>query len=473
MEKLVEVNRVEETRHIVPNLARLTAAFFGMDSYFLDWHKSHIHWATQKSKHPDGLVWCPWKRELWLVEAEWKEGSNFFDQCGSFASGRVNRATLSDALRDCLKPFQDVVNSASATHTHNLGYVLDKIVEETLDRHFKGDELQPHMWVVLGHDGDNIEKLRADYERVLQAWFRERQKYILTMVRMFQSECTTFLLLEQHCPSNGSVDRAILLPAVSQAVVTPMCVEATTHEITNVSKSPASVLDAAPIPFAAKGKAAELLDYIRRREPNLEPSMLRLRIYANKDQYYDFPVSWNCPGKVLMVEYKGYRFLPAHAAKKAMPHFSASNTRSVPYSFGRFVDISVKPAKMIATYKSFVHKRPCYESETDSIHGIDDIGLANGCVHGQSQSYFYNMTPKKTSNVKKYILRQQNLWKAFLEKKELSRAEVMKLLVGSSTRDISRFMTMNRLVTEFADIFTLNDAVVPDIKSLLAKPKET
>src|SRR5262245_60907645 len=101
MEKLVEVSRVEETKHLVPNLPRLATELFGDDSHFLPWFKSHIDWATQKRKHPDGLIWCPWKRQLWVVEAEWKEGSNFFEQSRALASGKVNKESLAGALRAC------------------------------------------------------------------------------------------------------------------------------------------------------------------------------------------------------------------------------------------------------------------------------------------------------------------------------------------------------------------------------------
>jgi hypothetical protein len=87
----IELEIVEETKHIVPNLSILTSALFGKNAYFLDWKRSQKDWATKSFKYADGLIWMPWLGQLWLIEVEWKEGSNFFDQSRAFAKSKVSK----------------------------------------------------------------------------------------------------------------------------------------------------------------------------------------------------------------------------------------------------------------------------------------------------------------------------------------------------------------------------------------------
>jgi len=75
---LEELPTVEETKHLVPNLKLMVEAVFGKGACFLDWKRSHLDRAAGERKHPDGLVWLPWREQVWVVEVEWKTGSNFF-----------------------------------------------------------------------------------------------------------------------------------------------------------------------------------------------------------------------------------------------------------------------------------------------------------------------------------------------------------------------------------------------------------
>jgi len=90
MFKLVELPIVKEEEHLVPNLPMLVKGVFGNTAIFLDWKKSQYDWITGERKHPDGLVWLPWRAQLWLIEVEWKEGSNFFNQARAFANGKID-----------------------------------------------------------------------------------------------------------------------------------------------------------------------------------------------------------------------------------------------------------------------------------------------------------------------------------------------------------------------------------------------
>ena len=98
-----ELDIVEETKHLVPNLPILARALFGDNAYLIPKAPHQSDWATQDIKIGDGLLWLPWKRQLWLIEVEWKEGSNFFYQSRAFAEGKVDEEKLFNHLKKGLK----------------------------------------------------------------------------------------------------------------------------------------------------------------------------------------------------------------------------------------------------------------------------------------------------------------------------------------------------------------------------------
>ncbi len=484
METLVELSRVEETRHLVPNLPRLATGLFGVDSHFLDWYKSHIDWATQKQKHPDGLVWCPWKRELWLVEAEWKEGSNFFDQSRALASGRVDKESLARELRARLKPLDNVVNSA--TPSLKEGYVLDGVVEQTLARHVVDGEFRPHAWVVLGHDGDNLAKLRADYERELQARFRGCQRYILTMVRMFQSETTTFLLLEQHSSPDITIASAFLIPAVSQVTPSSLSVEqgvrcssaaeATPHEPTSVR-----VTSKVATGRTDDGRASQIWHHLRILQPDLTRPNVRLRIQTSDDRYEDFYIDWEHLGIEMLVLHQGIRRKPSDAAKRAMAESLPTTTGNIARRYGQFVDVSVNPPRTIARYRDVETaiwkastKQPhtavqSEESSPRSTVSTEDPPAA--LIHGASR-YFSDWTPHKARAARANILERRELWERFLEKRKMTALEFKQLshFAPKAIAGFMRFVLGNGLATRAGDVFALNDTAVPHIRHLLTQP---
>lgn len=479
MEKLVEISRVEETRHLVPNLPRLAAAIFGKHSYFLGWFKRHIDWATEKGKHPDGLVWRPWARELWLVEAEWKEGSNFFDQSRALASGRVNRENLVRELRGCLKSIENVIDSA--TPSLKKGFVLDNIVEETLTHHVINGELRPHAWVVLGHDVDNLEKLIFDYEKELQARFRGNQRYILTMVRMFQSESITFLLLEQNCSPHVSVDRAILVPSVYQAVSQTMSKELVsklTQQITPDTKPTVDISLEGTVSGAPKGRASQVWEHIYSIDQELDRTNVRLRIQTSKERFEDFHIDWEHSGVELMVMHQGIRRKPADAAKRAMADSLPTTTSNIARKYGKLVDVSETPVRIIAQYREVdmalwkaSRSKKQLNGETETIFPILPTIDAKSVVSlkDESLNYFSNWTPQKARKAQSNILQRRKLWEAFIEKQVMTTQEFKRLshFDPKAIAGFMLFLTRNGLATRSGDVFTLNESIVPHIQRLL------
>jgi hypothetical protein len=207
----IETDCVQETEDLVPNLRMLTRAMFGDNAYLVSWRGGHTDWATLEIKYGDGLVWLPWSRQLWLIEVEWKEGSNFFQQARAFAKGKVNSRKLSQKMRDCLSPFESALNDASSSLRE--GHVVDNLVRMTLDIHVEDGWLCPHAWVILGHERDNIPTLLQTYEQELRDRFHGEQQYILSMVRLFGSSLSRYALIEQHC-SDGCGEMVRVQPAI-------------------------------------------------------------------------------------------------------------------------------------------------------------------------------------------------------------------------------------------------------------------
>ena len=52
-----ELEVVEETKHLVPNLAILANALFGENSYLIPKAPHQTDWATQDIEIGDGLLW--------------------------------------------------------------------------------------------------------------------------------------------------------------------------------------------------------------------------------------------------------------------------------------------------------------------------------------------------------------------------------------------------------------------------------
>ena len=57
MYSMKELEVVEETKHLVPNLAILAKALFGENLYFIPKAPYQSEWATQDIKIGDGLLW--------------------------------------------------------------------------------------------------------------------------------------------------------------------------------------------------------------------------------------------------------------------------------------------------------------------------------------------------------------------------------------------------------------------------------
>lgn len=470
METLVELSQVEETRHLVPNLPRLATSLFGTDCFFLEWFKAHRDWATQKAKHPDGLIWRPWRRELWLVEAEWKLGSNFFDQVRALASGRVDKSSLFRELRACLEPMDDVIDAATAGFEK--GYVLDRIVNATLDRHVSGEELRPNLWVILGHGPNDAENLRADYQRELEYRFGNGQRYVLTMARMFQSEAASCMLLEQYCPAEilAEFGRAHLVNCTREAAPTLPSPES------GKEAPPPSKVEQERGGTVQEGRTSRVWEWFSRHEPDLDKSHVQLRIRINEDCFEDFQIDWNHLGDSLMVTYKGKRLKPRNAVKRAMrqvlPDSAGGN---IARHYGWFLDASHDPPREIVRYRdveSWVWREFGRRARNAQVPDwVSDPTFPSGKGH----AYFDTWNVHKAKRAQTNILRRLRLWEVFIEKKQMTIHDFKQhsRFGDKAIAGFAHYLTRNDIANRDGDLFSLNPAAIPYIQRLLAKSSES
>jgi len=341
-----ELSVVEETKHLVPNLPFLIAALFGQDSYYIPKSPPQTDWFTGKIKIGDGLVYLPWLSQLWLIEVEWKEGSNFSEQASAFAEGKVDKNKLSKELGSTLEHFLELLTAADPdVLVYRKEIASRKIVKTTLENHFYKGSLRPHCWVILGHSRDNEEKLKTDYKKILEAWFGKDKHYILSMARMFCSDFSTYILLEQHC-SEGcqeilSVEPSILVPGIL----------ATKEQVEEPLAQPSPV-EPEETPKDKVGRAAKFWNCLKTSlEPNLTPEDIRLRIKIGQHSA-EFKVDWDHEGKELMVlKEGGGHQKPAIAFKTKFSDVVPDRRGNIARRFGEFVDVSQGAPKFVAYYK--------------------------------------------------------------------------------------------------------------------------
>ena len=207
MRLLSEQPVVRETEHLVPRVGQITKAVFP-EGLYIPWQGRQDDQGSLETKVGDGLLWLIEEVELWLIELEWKLGSNYLKQVQTFAESKVATQKLQSVLEKNLKNvWEAFVGHPTSVPVHA------KLITQ---KYCAGDLLKPNMWVILGHEGNetpeqrkNYDKLREQYERVTGGCFAGR-KYLITMVRLFSDAETKFLLLDNYWSDNNH--SALLVP---------------------------------------------------------------------------------------------------------------------------------------------------------------------------------------------------------------------------------------------------------------------
>ena len=329
----VELLRVEENRHLTPNLRFLARALFGDNAYLTNTAPRCSDWITGKHKVGDGLLWEPWKHRLWLVEVEWKIG-NFFDQVRAFAKSKIDEAKLRRELGGVLDEFASALESLP--HLKD-GAVTQAIIDKTINNHVSNGHFQPHAWVILGHDG-NREELKEGYEAELKAYFSGNMGYILSMARLFLSDCSNVILLEQSHSDNLrqqiTIPDSLLIPVG----LSPLSEETPlTPHVGNRSNNLPTNRENSPQP---KGKGKKMWEALRgvmkqrgRELGEDDCAKVQLRISIS-GMTKVFPVDWGSWTEIKVFDDSGESMRVAVAARR---FFSKEDFDHVARDYGEFV----------------------------------------------------------------------------------------------------------------------------------------
>jgi hypothetical protein len=446
---------VEEGKHLIPNLPILVKALFGDNAYLTSKVPHQADWATGKSKIGDGLLWLPWLRQLWLIEVEWREASNFFDQSRAFAEGEVNKERLYLQLKEILEQFGEVLTRYSSELSE--GLITKKIIEQTLENHISRGYLRPHGWVILGHKG-NREKLRRDYQKELEDRFRGDKHFILSMARMFVGDFSSYFLLEQYWSKGGEellkIEDSILVPAKYTA-------EKAQEVVVGVEEKEE---EEKVKPVLAQGRAAHFFSILREKKPSLSPKDVRLRIQIDEHRYHDFRPIWTHEGLEFMV-FSTLGIMtrkPFAAAKEVFPDLTVEQYRDVARRVGTFYDFSETPPRKIADWKD-VDEQFRKLGVRPSLIKREDAWAKRG------RHYFDYIDAGKAKVIESTILNRKELWWSFLEKREMTLFEFKELshFKGRELSAFTRFLTTQRIASRHGDIFKLSEEVVPLIRELL------
>ncbi|MBD3338402.1 MAG: hypothetical protein GF353_04805 [Candidatus Lokiarchaeota archaeon] len=463
MYKLVEIQKVEETKHLVPNLTNFVTALFGENAILIDWRHSHGDWATMKLKYGDGLIWLPWSSQLWLIELEWKIGSNFFDQSRAFAKGKINTHQLYSELKKNMTKYERVLEEASLNLKE--GFILSNIINMTMKNHVKDGYLIPHGWVILGHDEiSSIGKLREDYEKELKARFTGKQKYILSITRMFCNKLSRYYLLEQY--SSKDINNIVKIEA---SILVPGCFDENTIQPFQEQNSfenqslKNDIFNKEEIESIEMNRSLQILEYLKKINPAISESKIKLRIQINEDNFHDFTIDWNHSGKELMVLSKGgVHQKPSNAAKKVFGNRLPDNLSNIARKCGSFIDTSFAPPKKVADYKDV--ERDIWNKSND-----ENPSSLISKNKEKRESYFKSIDVHKQKKIKENIIKRKQLWEVFISKKRMVTSEFKQLsyFKPKAIAGFMNFIQYNGIAERFGDEFILNDDVIPEIKKII------
>ncbi len=443
-----EQDEVQETRDLEPNVEDCARALFGPGSYYISWRGAHLDSAMGKNKHADGLVWLPWQAELWLVEIEWKLGSNFFEQSRGLSKSKVDSEKIRSALKNALDQEKRILDGT--VQSVKEGAVVDGIVSQTMGRYFRGDRFSSNIWILLGHSRGNAKEVLAEYKEEAEArWPGKNDKYyILSKARLYTSDHSCVLLLDQYSNSGQEVMRSVLVPAkMPQRAVAP-----TTTLNVPIGTNHAPVT--APIqPDAVRspnvvGRAGQMFSALRAISPTVTRDDILLRIKNSLGSYSDFAVAWDHGGKEFMVLVGGERKKPSNACKLVMsnPPPKAGN---VARKYGSFVRKSTGEA--IATYGDVER------SLSGALSGADRHSVLRqqqtASVDSERCTYFAEWNNNKARKFYDNVIQRQKLWDEFLEKRSLKPSDFKRLseFPPKGVAGFMAYLTRNRIARRMPD----------------------
>ena len=210
------------------------------------------------------------------------------------------------------------------------------------------------------------------------------------------------------------------------------------------------------------------LAYLKELSPKVKQEHIKLLIEIDKTHKHIFEVDWNHPGKELLVfDKSGIRCKPANAVKELFGKDFLGSYGNIARKNGVFVDTSTSTVQIIAHYAD-VEKHITHLKKSGVIAATTKVDIS---VSNKSGTFFDSITPHKQKVIFGNILQRRQLWDVFLKRKKMMSGEFKKhsKFKPKAIAGFIIFLTRNEIATRFADTFTLNEAVIPQIKELLKK----
>ena len=210
------------------------------------------------------------------------------------------------------------------------------------------------------------------------------------------------------------------------------------------------------------------LAYLKELSPKVKQEHIKLLIEIDKTHKHIFGVDWNHPGKELLVFGKsGMHQKPSNAAKELFGKDFLGSYGNIARKNGTFVDTSTSPVQVITRYAD-VEKHIAHLKKAGVIAATTEVDIS---VSNKSGAFFDSTNPHKQKMIIRNILQRRQLWYVFLKKRKMTSGEFKKLskFKPHAIAGFVLFLIRNEIATSFADTFTLNEAVIPQIKELLKK----
>jgi len=213
-------------------------------------------------------------------------------------------------------------------------------------------------------------------------------------------------------------------------------------------------------------RTALCLTYLKELRPEVKHENIKLLIEIDKVHKHIFDVDWNHLGKELLVFSKsGIHQKPSNAAKEVFGKDFLQSYANIARKNGMFVDTSTPAVQVIVSYAD-VEKHIAHLKQAGVIISTHKTSMRNSAG---SDTFFDSITPHKQKRILGNIVQRRQLWNIFLEKKKMTSAEFKKhsKFKPKAIAGFVSFLTRNKIATRFADTFTLNEQVIPQIEELL------
>lgn len=214
-------------------------------------------------------------------------------------------------------------------------------------------------------------------------------------------------------------------------------------------------------------RAAQVWSYLEKLCPGLRLEKVRLLIEIDKKHTYIFKIDWRHTGRNLMVfsqEQEDIHRSPANAIKEVFGNEIAAKYGNIERKMGAFVDTSKSPPEVIARFgefESYIEREKKYGAATP-LKPIKQY-------EQNPQKFFSQRTARAREKIRNTILNRRPLWEFFLKKRQMTVTQFKdhSHFKPKGIAAFMQFLTRNGIATRDGDLFTLNEAVIPQIKELL------